>query len=727
MDKLMGDGAAASLDRFLAPAAIAIIGASPDSSKIRGRLLHLLRENGYTGQLYPVNPSYREMAGLRCFPSVGAIGAPVDLALVAIPAETVLAALEDCAAAGVGHAVIISSGFAEQGGAQAGLQEEIAALARRTGLRVCGPNAEGFHNDVAHVAATFSPAVEVKPGEEPLRATERRVGVVAQSGGMGFALFNRGRAQGLSFSSIVSTGNEADLTASDFFAHMARDTETSVILLFLESVRDPPVFLAAAAAAAAQGKPVVAVKIGRSAAGERAARSHTASMAGWNAAYDAAFAAHGIIRADDPDEAVAIAAAFATAPLARGPRVAVVTASGGAGAWAADALAGAGLSLPELSAPLQQAIGAFIPAYGSARNPVDITAQAVLTGGLLRATELLCDSAEVDAVLAVVSLASEKRMSIDIAALKALVQRQAKPVLFYSYTLPSMLARRALAEAGLTVHTALGAVAAAMAALVRRGSFVPSCDVAMPHPRAVARAAAVRTQLDQVTDSISEYDAKELLAQAGITIAPHRLVREAAELDAAAAALGFPLALKVQSPDLPHKTEVGGVRLGIGDALALRQAYDAVLAELRRRRPEARLQGVLLQRMARPGVEVILGTIRDKGFGPLVMVGAGGVMTELFKDAAYRLAPVDAEGARQMLGELRVARLLDGFRGAPAADTDALVALVAQLSQFAVEHGDLVQEVELNPVIVHRAGEGCTIVDALLTVAKAGGEGDGGR
>ena len=710
----MRDGASASLDRFLAPAAIAIVGASPDITKIRGRLLHLLRENGYTGHLYPVNPNYREIDGLRCFPSVGAIGAPVDLALVAIPAETVLPALEECAAAGVGHAVIISSGFAEQDSAQARLQEEIAALARRTGLRVCGPNAEGFHNDIAHVAATFSPAVEVKPGEEPLRATERRVGIVAQSGGMGFALYNRGRAQGLAFSYVVSTGNESDLTASDFFAYMAQDPATSVILLFLESVRDPASFLAAAAAAAARGKPVVAVKIGRSAAGERAARSHTASMAGWNVAYDAVFAAHGIIRADDPDEAVAIAAAFATAPLAQGPRIAVVTASGGAGAWAADMLAGAGLSLPELSPALQQVIATFIPAYGSARNPVDITAQAVLTGGLLRATELLCESAEVDAVLAVVSLASEKRMSIDIAALKAIVVRQVKPVLFYSYTLPSSLARQALAAAGLTIHTDLGALAAALAALVRRGGYV--APRAATHPRG---AAPIRAALERSRGGLSEYDAKELLARAGIAVPPHRLVTGPGELDAAAAALGFPLALKIQSPDLPHKTEVGGVRLGIRDAASLRQSYDAMLAELRRRRPDARLQGVLLQPMARPGVEVILGTIRDKGFGPLVMIGAGGVMTELFKDVAYRLAPIDADGARGMLGELRVARLLEGFRGAPAADIAALAALVAQLSGFAAAHRDLVQEVELNPVIVHRAGEGCTIVDALLIAAPA--------
>jgi acyl-CoA synthetase (NDP forming) len=581
-------------------------------------------------------------------------------------------------------------------------------------LRVCGPNAEGFHNAIAHVAATFSPAVEVKPGEALLQATERRVGVVAQSGGMGFALYNRGRAQGLSFSYIVSTGNESDLTASDFFAYMAQDPATSVILLFLESVRDPAIFLAAAADAAARGKPVVAVKIGRSDAGERAARSHTASMAGWNVAYDAVFAAHGIIRADDPDEAVAIAAAFATAPLAQGPRVAIVTASGGAGAWAADMLAGAGLSLPELSPALQREIGAFIPAYGSARNPVDITAQAVLTGGLLRATELLCQSDEVDAVLAVVSLASEKRMAIDIAALKAIIDRQAKPVLFYSYTLPSGLARQALARAGLTIHTDLSALAAAMAALVRRARYVP------PPRAAVAPGdASLRTALTRIRGGLSEYDAKELLARAGIPMPPHRLVADPAELEPAAAALGFPLALKIQSPDIPHKTEVGGVRLGIHDVASLRQSYDALRAEIRRQCPDAPLQGILLEPMARPGVEVILGTIRDPGFGPLVMIGAGGVMTELFKDVVYRLAPVDTDGARRMLGELRIARLLEGFRGAPAADIDALAALVAQLSRFAADHRDLVQEVELNPVIVHRAGEGYSIVDALLTVAPA--------
>ncbi|HZB91850.1 MAG TPA: CoA-binding protein, partial [Stellaceae bacterium] len=351
------DRTAAALDRFFAPDGIAVIGASPELTKIRGVLLHMLRQNGYAGRLYPVNPSYGEIDGIACHASLAAIAAPVDLALIAIPAERVLPALEDCARHGVKHAVIISSGFAEQGGAQARLQEEIAAFARRTGLRISGPNAEGFYSARARLAATFSPAVEVKPQHEALTLGERRIGVVAQSGGMGFALYNRGRALGLAFSHVISTGNEADLAAGDFFHYMVHDDETAAILLFLEGVRDPETFIAAAAAAAERQKPVIIAKIGRTVAGARAAQSHTASMAGWSAAYDAVFRRYGIIAAADPDEAVAIAAAFVTSPLPRGDRVAVVTASGGAGAWAADALAGAGLALPELSAPLQQAIG----------------------------------------------------------------------------------------------------------------------------------------------------------------------------------------------------------------------------------------------------------------------------------------------------------------------------------------------------------------------------------
>jgi acyl-CoA synthetase (NDP forming) len=667
--------ATASLDRFFAPDAIAIIGASPERTRIRGLLLHFLRQNGYPGRIYPVNPSYPEIDGLACYPSLSAIGAPIDLALIAIPAEAVLGALEECAAAGVGYAVIISSGFAEQGGEQTQLQDRIAALARRTGLRISGPNAEGFYNDIGRVAATFSPTVEPRPGDAAPIAGAGRIGIVAQSGGMGFALYNRGRAQGLSFSYVVSTGNEADLTASDFFAYMARDAGTAAIMLFIEGVRDPEKFIAAARDAAARGKPVIVAKMGRTGAGERAAQSHTASLAGWNTAYDAVFAKYGIIAAEDPDEAVAIAAALVTSPLPKGDRVAVVTTSGGAGAWAADAIAGAGLTLPELSPDLQAEIRGFIPAYGSARNPVDITAQAAQTGGHIRAIERLSRADEIDAIVMVLSLASETRVNFDAAALKRIVEAQAS----------------------------------AMRALARRGRYALPALVEPPRP-----VPEIRAMLAASRGGLSEHAAGEILARAGLPLPPQRLVTKPEGLEAAAAGLGFPLALKIQSPEIPHKTEVGGVRLRIANAAELRQAYGEVIAAARRHRPEARIEGVLLQPMAAPGLEIIVGTIRDPGFGPLIMVGAGGVITELFRDTVYRLAPVGFAEARAMICELRAAPLLQGFRGAAPLDIDALAALVAQLSVFAAAHRDLVHEVELNPVIVH--DQGCTVADALLTV-----------
>ena len=692
------------LHSFFNPRSVAIVGASPDSTKIRGALLHLLQKNGYPGAIYPINPSYGEIGGLRCYPSAAAIGEAVDLALVAIPAGAVLPALEDCAAAGVRHAVIISSGFAEDDGAPPDLQDKIAAFARSSGMRVCGPNAEGFYNEPARVTATFSPAVDGLAHDMPV-ATTRRVAVVAQSGGMGFALFNRGRALGLAFSSVVSTGNEADLTVADFLQHAAGDADTGGVLMFVETIRDPAGFRAAAEAAVAAGKPVVAIKIGRSAAGQMAAASHTAALAGWDAGYDAMFRRHGITVAADLDEALAVMGALMTNPRAEGNRVAILTVSGGAGALAADALSLAGLDVPELSEASQAAIRSFIPSYGSARNPVDLTAQGAHGGGTLRATELLMDDPAVDMVAIVTSLANPARVTLDAADLRALIARRRKPVLIYSYTLPSDLGRKTITEAGAVVlpsMTLLGAAARALAQPVPPARLPPPPPARLPD------------------GPMSEYAVKTLLAQCGIATAPFRLVTNAAGLDTAAAAVGFPLALKIQSPDIVHKTEVDGVRLGITDRDTLHAAHAAVLDAARRHAPAARIEGVLLEPMAAKGTEWIIGIVRDPVAGPVLTVGAGGTQAELLRDVAHRVAPVDEAEAAAMLDALRCAPLLHGFRGRPVADAPALARLIAQVSAFAAA-SDRIMELELNPVIVHAAGLGCTIADALLTLRPEGG------
>ncbi|WP_027526493.1 acetate--CoA ligase family protein [Bradyrhizobium sp. Ec3.3] len=696
------------LDSFFAPASIALIGASRDHEKIPGRLLSMLRRNEYPGKIYPVNPNYTGIDGLPCHKSIADIGAPIDLAVIIIPARAVLPALEQCAAAGVKNAVIISSGFAEEGGDSTAMQEAIADLARRTGMRISGPNAEGFLSQVQRVAATFSPAVDVKPGQAPLVATARRIGIVAQSGGIGFAYYNRAKALGVAVSYVVSTGNESDLGAGEFLDYLVQDASTDVILLFIEGIRDVEKFLVAAQRAAEIKKPVIVTKVGRSGAGERAAASHTASMAGWSAAYDAVFAKYGFIVSNDLDEALTIAAVLAGNPLPKGDRVAVVTVSGGAGIWGTDAVALRGLQVPELSRSIQAEIRTLMPSYGTARNPIDVTAQGVTSGGLQRSVDLLTASNEVDAILVMLSLSSEVRMPFKEEELKPVLAAQKKPVVFYSYTLPSDFARRELAKSGVVVLSGLAHVGVALRQLVDFATFD------LPKPAEELRRPAHDLSAFLQSPVLSEADSKALLRAAGIALPEEVLVAEKSGLDDAIARVGFPLVMKIQSPDIPHKSEVGGVRVNVTTKGEVFLAFEQLLNNARRHRPDAAVQGVLLAPMTKKGVEIIVGTMTDKTFGPMVMVGLGGITTELFRDVVYRPAPVSAAEAGAMLAALKAAPLLNGFRGAAKADVAALAQLIADISVLAARHAGEIAEIELNPVLVHPEGQGVTIVDALV-------------
>ncbi|MGL3105952.1 acetate--CoA ligase family protein [Bradyrhizobium sp. BR 1432] len=700
------------LDSFFAPASIALIGASRDHEKIPGRLLSMLRKNDYPGKIYPVNPNYADIDGLACYKSIAEIGAPIDLAVIVIPARAVLPALEQCAVAGVKNAVIISSGFAEEGGASAAMQDAIAALAGRTGMRISGPNAEGFFSQVQRVAATFSPAVDVKPGVVPLVATHKRIGIVAQSGGIGFAYYHRARAIGIAVSYVVSAGNESDLGAGEFLDYLVQDTSTDVILLFIEGIRDVDKFLAAARRAAEARKPVIVTKVGRSGAGQRAAASHTASMAGWSAAYDAVFAKYGFIVSNDLDEALTIAALLASNPLPKGDRVAVVTVSGGAGIWGADAVALQGLQVPELSETIQAGIRMLMPSYGTAGNPIDVTAQGVTSGGLQKSVDLLSASDEVDAVLIVLSLSSEVRKPFDEAELTPVLAAQKKPVAFYSYTVPSDFARRELAKSGVVVLSGLTHVGVALRRLVDYAKFN------LPKPADETRLPVRDLSAHLKPQAWSEADSKTLLRAAGIALPDEVLVTDKAGLDEAVARVGFPLVMKIQSPDIAHKSEVGGVRVNITTKGEVFLAFEALLDNARTQRPDAAIQGVLVGPMAKKGVEIIVGTMMDQTFGPMVMVGLGGVTTELFRDVVYRPAPVGAEEAGAMLAGLKAAPLLNGFRGAAKADVTAMAQLIADVSVLAARHAQEIAEIELNPVLVHPEGQGVTIVDALVVGRK---------
>jgi acetate---CoA ligase (ADP-forming) len=700
------------LHSFFWPESIAVLGASPDLHRIRGRLLHQLRENGFAGRILPINPSYTDIAGLRCYPSIAAVGGPVDLALVAIPAAGVAAAVDECAQAGVKNALIISSGFAEEGGASANMQASLIEVTGRTGIRACGPNCEGYFNALGNVATTFSPTVEVTEDAGRKLVSDRRVGVIAQSGGIGFALFNRGKAAGIGFSYVISTGNEADLNMADFLDYMVEDPNTYAVMLFCEAVRNGPSFVAALAKARHLGKPIIAIKVGRSAAGSRASASHTASLSGSYTAYHAVFQRYGVIEADDADEAVAIAGVLVSCPLPNGRRVGIITPSGGGGVWMADALSAAGLIVPPLSSRMQATLRSIMPSYGAPANPVDVTAQGSQTGpATMTAMEKLAECDEIDMLVLITSLTSVTRVSLDAERVRAAAARCGKPMTVWTYTLPSEFGRAAAANCGLFVHSDLCNVGAAMGRLADYAEALARPIPALP--------AAVDTVpiMQGSSRVLPEYAAKQALAEF-LPPSSEALATNAAEAVDAATRLGYPVALKIQSADLPHKTEAGGVCLHLNDATAVRSAYDAIMRDVLAHKPDARIDGMVVQRMAPKGHELVIGMINDPTFGPLMMVGSGGVTVELFGDVVHAPAPVDVAEAERMIRSLRSAPLLSGFRGSKPIDLAPAASLVARLSEAALVHAERIAEMEFNPVILHADGSGLTIADALVTLKE---------
>jgi len=693
------------LSALLSPASVAVIGASPDLAGLRGRTLKVMLRHPYRGRIYPVSRSHASVQGLQAYPSIDKVPERVDLAVLIVPARFVPDELERCGRAGVRAALILASGFAEDGNeAGATLQARIAESARRYDMAVCGPNAEGFANLATGLCATFSPVLE-ETGEYP----QGRIAVVSQSGGVGFSFLDRGRPKGLAFSHVVSTGNEACLESFDIVEHLLDEGGAEVFVVFLESIRNARTFRRVAEKALAAGKPIVVAKIGDSESGRRAAASHTAALAGAGASYRAMFRRYGVIEGADTDEILDIAAAFTCfgTRLPRGRRVGIATASGGAGGWMADACAAAGLQVPELEREARARIDAHLPSYGTSQNPVDGTAQAIRTIGYCELARLVSLSERVDTVIAVVTARSAEVFERERESLGRLARETRKPILMWSYTLPSAETARIVAEAGFPLCTDMRNCARALAALAEyaeiKKRFVP------PSVSSVSSETnGMRTRLESAGAALCEYEAAPLLAEYGIRFVESRLAASAQEAVAAAAALGRPVALKVQSPQIPHKTEAGAVALGVQGAEAITRAYEEVLAAARRHVPAAEIRGVLVQTMAPPGVEMLLGIHRDATFGPMLTVALGGIYVEALHDAALAPVPVSREDAKTLLATLRGKALLEN------ADTEALLGLMAALSQFGADHGERIDSLDLNPVIVHAAGHGAAAVDALI-------------
>ncbi|VCU68073.1 succinyl-CoA synthetase subunit alpha [Pigmentiphaga humi] len=697
--------AAHALDPLFAPASVAVLGASGDPLKIGGRPIKFLKSHGYAGTIHPVNPKGGEIQGLPALRSVGELPRGVDHAIVALPASAVLDAAAACAERGVRAMTIFSAGFAETGPEGAAMQARLSALARDSGMRIIGPNCMGVMNFRIGMIASFAFMVDL--GLPRLG----RTALVSQSGAFGGQALVMANRRGLPLGAWVTTGNECDVEMADCIAYFAGDDQTDVIMGYMEGCRSPGKLVAALALARERGKRVVMVKAGSSDVGKAAAQSHTGALAGNDRVYDSLFRQYGVYRADSIESF--FDAAYAAGSGKRMPqgKVGVFTVSGGVGVLMADVAERQGLELAPLPQPAQDTLRALLP-LAAVRNPVDGTAQIWSDMALFRRfVRTMLSEGRYEAVVFFLTAMPYspplQQPIIDI--FTELRQEFPDLALVLSMLAPPAL-QDTLAERGYLVIDDASRAIEALAALhvLSQPSAGPVDRTKLPR---LAHMAELTTG--------NEHAAKQALAQAGIPMLPERAVADPDEACRAARELGYPVVLKALSADIVHKSELGAVELGIADEAGLRAAWDAIAGRVAQAAPQARLDGMLLAPMAPPGVEMILGVQRDPVFGPVVMVGMGGIYAELLDDVALRIAPVDHDAARAMVRELKAFPLLDGARGRPRADLEALADAIVRLSVFAGVHADRLESIDINPLRVFEAGKGAAALDAVLLARAA--------
>jgi acyl-CoA synthetase (NDP forming) len=711
-----------SLQRLLAPTSVAVIGASERSTPALG-LVQALNDYAFPGPVHLVNRRGAEILGRPSFTTVCEIPDPVDLALVLVPGAGVAAALADCAKAGIRDAVVFSSGFAEEGPAGAVLQAELAALAADTGMRLLGPNCQGFLNMGAGLPVSFSSSLsfqqvsshfldeEGRPLTNPARVLQLArgpVGMVAQSGGLGFSLFNKGLARGMRFSYVVSTGNEVNIELLDVMEHLIEDPSTRVVMAYVEGLRSPQRLATLAARANETGTKLVIGKVGRSAAAARAALSHTGQLAGDQAAYEAVFDRYGVVSAADPEDMLDAALALSLVPVAAGNRAAIVSLSGGSAVWTADALSDVGIELPELDPATTSHIASLLPSYASTANPVDVSGGADI--GPAEVLAVVAADPNVDALILVTTLARSQRLDVDLPALEILKQGT-KPVLVHTYTEPAPSTVQALNRLGLPLYQSPARCARALRALVIAGRPIPPDEVSADATD--TRANAMPAWAGS-TPTVPEYLVKQVLAEAGVPTTRERLARDVTEAIAAAADIGYPVALKLQAPTLPHKAAAGGVVLAVPDEQSLRKSFAALL-DRADSGGISDVHGVLVQEMVSIRCELIVGVQNSSGLGPMVLIGIGGSMVEVIDRSVLYPAPFSVDVARQLLHRLGLHRLA---RGGPAEDgLGALASLLSRVSQLAHALRDDLRELDLNPVVWDPRTGDVVVADAVAVLA----------
>jgi len=699
------------LERFFNPRSIAVIGASQDLITISGQPLHHLVSHHYAGRLYPVNPKYQEILGVKCYASIEALPETPDLALILINSSRAAEMLRACGKKGVRFAIVFSSGYSEVGGRGIEMQRELAAVAAEFDMGIIGPNCQGMLNAAGNVYAGF--------GSVFFTAYDAgAVSMVSQSGGFGFSVMNlASKDGGVHFRQMVTTGNEIGVSTLDFIEHFIDDAGTEVIAVYIEGLKDAHRLLEVGRRALAQKKPILAWKVGNSVQGARAAASHTANLGGAMALYQAAFRQSGIIQVEDIQDVVDYSRAFRCGKLPKGNRVAIITVSGGAGILMTDECVARGMQVPQLSAETTEKLRAIVPAFGSIQNPVDVTAAIFNDLSLIRRTlQAVLDDPNVDAI-AMINASLQGELADNIAIEITAIAAQTDKPIFLAWSARDELARAAYArldalkiphyKSPVRCGRALAALSSYAASLrreeLRLEETVPVCFVP-----------ALKTQLVVKRYDWSEHFAKQALADYGIGVTREILVSNTAAAVEAARTLGYPVVLKVQSPDIPHKTEARAVRLGVDSDTAVALVFDEIMRNAQAYQADARIEGVLVQEMVAGGIETILGVTNDPLFGPAVMFGLGGIFAEVLHDVSFRLAPVTYSVALEMIDEIKGSAVLKGARGAAPADIDALAGAIVRVSAMAVDLQDHLAELDINPLFVLPKGQGVKAGDALL-------------
>lgn len=698
-----------NLDALFTPRSIAVVGASDDAVRISGRPLRYLKEGGYRGAILPVNPRRDTVQGMRAYASLSALPEVPDVAILAVPASLIPASVRECAQIGVKAAIIFSSGFAETSADGEQAQREIRETAQAGGMRILGPNCIGLFNAAAGFYGTFASALDLG---FPVAGG---VAIASQSGAYGTHVAYLAQQRGLGISYFVSTGNEADIEIGETLLWLARDPGVRVIMAYAEGLRDSATFVEALRTAHERRVPIVMMKVGRSERGASAVGSHTAALAGEDAVYDALFRQYGVHRALTTDEQLDVAYACARGLYPRDRKLGIVTVSGGVGIQTCDAAERYGLDVSPMPERAQEQLKALLP-YAAVANPVDVTAQALVDMNVLtRALDLMLRECDYDTLIGVfLTVPASKSFAVPLRDAMATAAAAHKDKLIVMCMVTQEREVVQLYEAmGLLAFEDAYRACAAIAALAK---FRESFERGLASRPEVASAAPVPP------GAMSEYDAKRLLAAAGIPMLPERLARSDAEAVTAADGFGYPVAMKIASADIPHKTEIGGVMLGLPDNDAVRAASATLQQRARAAVPKARIDGVLVAPMAPGGVDTIAGVMRDTTFGPVVMFGLGGIFVEVLKDVTFRLAPFGEDEARRMIAEIAGKTLLEGARGAEPCDVDALARALAKLSEFAAAHAGDVKSVDINPLRVLAKGEGVVALDALIVAAnKLGG------